>query len=411
MSTFKIYNQYCRSSFLVRDELSPTTMALMHAFKIQQDVLATAIFKSRFIGSDDNSIPLIIREFMYPFKNHGSNKVLLDDFIASPKPLKVEIDMCIYHLDPHAFSDISDDQLFDDQNIDILIETPGFSNFFRKFLALYSLQGARAKRPSLLSYLDMIKAKKQNDNLVIVPVVFYDDYFEARAEYQKYEEHGIYVVSLLPHLLGADALVASNSLSADQRPIDVFLSGSLLDWLYPYRSISYPIVKGMHGCNVLDDTATYWTCQAQIADIMKRASGLNDLDLIKESTVINSLIEGYYEHYYDQLKKSKLAIVGNNVFGYTARRYFEYMSNGCVCVGQLPKLAEKYGLKHMVHVYECKPNEVEDAIKFLLSNEPIRLKIAENALAWVRQSYTAEHLADGLLGDIDKIIEKRGTIK
>ena len=82
------------------------------------------------------------------------------------------------------------------------------------------------------------------------------------------------------------------------------------------------------------------------------------------------------------------------------------MSNGCVCVGQLPKYADQYGLRHMVNFYECEADDVENAIEFLLNNDDIRLMLATNARNLMLERYTTEILIDKMLDDIDRIVDE-----
>ena len=405
MNKYRLYNQYVKSNELLPDELGYIQLALLQSFKTQQDDLAQALVKSNWLSIEpvENTYHLIIRNSIYPFRDHLDNKLFIDEFDKCVGN-KIEIDMGIFHYDPHCFIDVDDDLLLDEQNVDLLLEMKGGGALFKRFLIEYSKNG-NGRKKSLDKYLSDICNKKDKSSVVIVPITFLDDYYDCSFFMKKYSQHNIFAINILPHLLPADKLIDNASIESNKRDIDVFLSGSLLDWLYPYRTLTYTKIKNNHKYKVLDDTDTYWQYQDKLKSIALWCANKSLLESQSKRAEASFLIDDYYLKYASKLRDSKLGVVGNNMFGYAARRYFEYMSNGCVCVGQLPKFADKYGFKHMVNMYCCEPDEIEDAIDFLLANENIRLEIAKNARDFVNSNYTAEHMVSNLFTDIDRIIE------
>jgi glycosyltransferase involved in cell wall biosynthesis len=104
------------------------------------------------------------------------------------------------------------------------------------------------------------------------------------------------------------------------------------------------------------------------------------------------------------MRDSKIGIMCSSIFGYPLKKYFEYMANGCVVVGQMPKNKDELGFKHLHNVCECSIDEIPDVIDFLIKNESIRLKIAKNARDLILNMYTMDHAVARTISEFDRIL-------
>jgi hypothetical protein len=235
----------------------------------------------------------------------------------------------------------------------------------------------------------------------IVPIQQYNDFFKGSGLENDYKDFGIHFLDTrTPNFLNESAIVSEASILEDRKDYDVILTGSNTPLVYPYRYIARYHLNKLNGeIDILDQSNDFNIMMSEIHRLKERDAPSN------AEQEINRVIYQYYNSYSNLIKKSKLGITCSNIFGYTARRYFEFMSNGCVVVGQMPRNSSKLGFKHMENVFECEVDDINDAVLFLKKNDDIRIRLALNARELVLKYYTVEKTEARLWSEIERIVQ------
>jgi hypothetical protein len=327
---------------------------------------------------------------------------------------KFIIDESFLLLDPHRFSDVDDQLVLFPESVklfDHALLSKQSKELHEHVQVCFVSKGERSSRSkSILQMLDSSKRNRDSlkKNIVkIIPIQQYNDFFlQSGIEKDHLDVNIHFMHTRNPNFVHSQSVISEYDIMNNHRSKDVILTGSNSMVVYPYRYLAKVLLQGIANEIALFDQSNEFNVLLQkIATIQKDVLS----DKKTSGVEINSLIYQYYDQYYGHLRSSKIGITCSNVFGYTARRYFEFMANGCVIVGQLPRNSEALGFKHLHNVFECEVDEINDAVKYLLENDDVRIKIALNARKLLLDRYTVEANEDAFLNDLANIVKMQTT--
>jgi hypothetical protein len=357
---------------------------------------------SKFTKKNKNEIPCIK---ISPIYNLGHDIKAFERFDAEKKFI---IDDSFLLIDPHRFKDPTDDNVFYEPSLklydhDILKKdnTIMMKAIKARFIDKNNTSDRTQSLRNLLDNTPINKANNLNRIIKIIPIQQYNDFFKKSGLENDYLDQGIHFLDTrTPNFLNESAVISEWDILNTDREHDVIITGSNSPLIYPFRYIAkQQLDRIKQGLNILDQSNDFNIMMGAIQGLK------NNEDVHNSEVMINNCIYDYYKAYTNSIRKSKFGITCSNIFGYTARRYFEFMSNGCVVVGQLPRNSSDLGFKHMVNVFECEVDELNDAILFLQKNDNIRLQLAMNARKLVLDQYTVERTETKLWNDIERIIK------
>jgi glycosyltransferase involved in cell wall biosynthesis len=243
--------------------------------------------------------------------------------------------------------------------------------------------------------------RELNCTKVIVPLMYLETF---RQNGLLDTDNIVFVHNNLPI---ADKYIQSPIKSLNDRFFDCCITGSNYANVYPYRYAARTIVNNMNDIVIQDNTESYVVYNRKRAELIRNyeeevrtgiSKGLSDISL---NQLFQRLDDEQYDGYMSMLHNSKIFVCCSSIFGYPLKKFWEGMSMGCVIVGQMPKYADKYGIKHNVHMVNSELNDLDKTIRELL-RDPERMGfISNNAIELVKNSYSFSRFADNIL---DKII-------
>jgi hypothetical protein len=338
----------------------------------------------------------------------------LDLFHSHKAPKKFVVDESFLLIDPHRFLDVDEDvilypnstKLFDHHLLakhSKELHTHAQVCFVSKGDQSNRSQSITKMLSNYRNHRDLLK----KDVIKIIPIQQYDDFFLKSGIDKDHLDVNIHFVHTRnPNFVHSQSVISEYDIINNQRSKDVILTGSNAMVVYPYRYLAKMLLQDITNEISLFDQSNEFNLLLQSITTLQKDT-IVDKKLL--GTKINSLIYQYYNQYYEHLRDSKIGITCSNVFGYTARRYFEFMANGCVIVGQMPRNSEALGFKHLYNVFECEVDDINDAVKYLLENDDVRINIALNARKLLLDRYTVEANEDVFLNDLANIVKKHTT--
>lgn len=339
----------------------------------------------------------------YPYERVSDKRELrlLPEFEAF-RGKKIDVSEYMLEIDLQIFRSLSYEYMFYEKNCNLLhhplIEDGWFEIFEERYIK------DRAEKSCFIEN----ELRRERENWSILPVNAFDLIEDSGLIYENKEKMIDAKVSFVPFLpaVADERIVGKQDLYASKRPYDCFLAGSLNAFVYPFRYIAFKKIRAVaeaKGWVLAEESRTLFKSKAEGVNKKFQCGEISKKQLDLEVHLISQM---QYADYFEKASKAKLAITCSSVFGYPLKKYFEYMASGCVIVGNLPKNAGRYGLKHMENVFECEVDEIEEAVDFLLKNESIRLQLATNALKLVKDKYTMKARVDLFFQQIYDISDK-----
>lgn len=301
-----------------------------------------------------------------------------DTFIEPNGRYKIIVSERFSYFDPQIFSDdIPSEIMFDNKALDLNIQ----SEQLQAYLKQVSWGKNTFQMELNALYNDLAPL---NPNLIVIPLLYFHTYSRAGLLNDK---RFLFVPC---DLLVDDCYFNPNINKLN----DVFIAGIQNPSVYPYRYLFNDKLKESSGISILQAWDKY------LAHLNSKQTLINDFKSMSESTFdvvkyreLNvaclKLDLEYQNEYYSQISSCTFAIGCASVFGYPLKKYVEFMANGAVVVGQLPKFASDYGIEPNVHMIVCEPNEIIDTINNLKkkTKKDFVRKIASNARALVESKY------------------------
>jgi glycosyltransferase involved in cell wall biosynthesis len=343
----------------------------------------------------------------YPFHETSSGMSLSNESgFKSFDGLKFRIDEYMTEIDLQLFSTIPWDILCYDKNCELLshreIPEKTKGQFFNRY------EENRNERFSNLLYhlknrLPTIVDGNKPEDISVIFVNYFEHIKASGILEQRRDELHKAQCNYIPWnpIIDEDYIITEKAIEERDRPFDCFLGGLAIPFVYPYRYLAFEKIKKMgNELKIVPEN--------RIAHNEKYQEGLTLYEngyITKTQLDIRTDLLGrmQYEEYLDRASSSKVAVACSSVFGFPLKKYFEYMARGCVVVGNLPKYAKEYGIVHMENAIECDVDDIEDAVKLVLNNNDLRIKLAKNGLKLVRDRYTPKQQVDNLMYNLNQI--------
>jgi hypothetical protein len=334
------------------------------------------------------------------FANVSSNKIQpnFDSFCKYKKRFKIIVSEIFSYYDPQIFlKDIPHDVMFDQKALALNVA----SDDLQKYLdtCAWSKDAFKGKLDQIYENLS-----KYNPNVIVLRMLYYQTYKQADL---LNDPRFIFVPC---DLLVEDIQV---DISKD-RNFDYIIAGVQKPEVYPYR---YLFSQHLSNDNSLTNIIAW---DEYVKHLLKKQdmektflSNQASRGMFDEANYIdlnqNFLVEDtqYQTIYYKQIQECTFAIGCASVFGYPLKKYFEFMANGAVIVGQLPKFAEEYGIIPNVNIIECQPNKIVSTLNFLKKNENKDLvkSISKNARKLIESRYLPKVSVNTFFQDVVRQIQ------
>jgi hypothetical protein len=199
-------------------------------------------------------------------------------------------------------------------------------------------------------------------------------------------------------------IITDDELCSIERPYDVFIVGSQIPFIYPFRYLAGNMIKESNLFKVLDTTKYYGTYDSL------RTHVFNLLNKTKDNKGENGDIQDIfdfmevkqYDSYINKITSCKVMISCSSIFGYPLFKYYEAMARGTVLVTTDTRFADEFDFKAGVHYVKCNVNDVVDVTKELVDNDQYRLQIASNAVKLIRDRFSIKGTSDKF---INKLME------
>jgi hypothetical protein len=343
---------------------------------------------------------------MYPFLYNKYNNVFLNDYVKSKNKLKITFNQMDFRHDMHHSTLVDLNPMIDtEDNRNLIAQTPDLSKY------LFNELIEKNKKIDFNKQIGKTKEwlKKQNSSSKNGYILIYTrstNYLYKDISLQMDDldnkTHFIEDMGYAGYYVPKENIISSKSLSKS-RSFDCLITGQMHPHIYPFRYLASQNIKKNKDLKIVDFSNEYLGTIKKIEEMQRDmlSNGTSLVDFQTDSTI---LMRNHKKQFENMMRDSKVGIMCSSIFDYPLKKYFEYMANGCVVVGQMPKNKDDLGFKHLHNVCECSLEEIPDAIDFLMKNENIRLKIAKNARDLVLNSYTMDHAVSKTLGNFDRIL-------
>lgn len=342
---------------------------------------------------------------IYPFFYNTYQNIDLDKYLESQARFKLTFNQIDFRNDPHHSLGI-------DQ---ILLEDPNHNKNLIRLLQ----HDAQKKYDELLlnspkpnsdeDIFDLEWLRRQNprhgEGYILVYSRVCNYLFEKAGLSSDFPNHKIHFIEDFGfggYHLPTDSIISDEAIDKP-RTNDCLITGQMLPHIYPFRSLANEILEK---CNDIKTVRLFWdylTTQQQIENQLARAL-MGEMKLADFHKLSRMTVQGQRSRFIAAIRNSKTAIGCSSVFGYPLKKYFEYMANGCVVVGQMPINKKELGFKHLVNVYECQLEEVPEAIKIICKDDELRIRLARNAKSLVENNYTMLQASSHTVKQFNRIL-------
>lgn len=324
------------------------------------------------------------------------------------KGIRVVVDMTFTYFDPQIFNkNMPDSVLYKKETLDRFRDEPCFnqgSNSFDSALMSYSnkilIHEGRIKEMLDSIYLS---ANSLLADIIIVPVLCFSHYKHSGLLNDE-RFNFIHYDHLVPYCITEDAITLPT------REIDVFLSGTALSFIYPYRNLVRSKILPSLGTKMktLDDYPDYISNY-----IIPRSKRFQDRLLLNDPYQLQDLNDELrtmdnirYDKYLEKIRDSKVSICCSSIYGYPLKKFLESMSMGAVVVGDLPKFPDECGIVHGFNAIQCDLNELDSVIHDLMEKPDYLHQLALNAQKLIESRYTPLANARLFFNSLKNILEK-----
>jgi hypothetical protein len=331
------------------------------------------------------------------FADVSFNKIQpnFESFCKYKKRFKIIVSEIFSYYDPQIFvKDIPNDVLFDKKALDLNVSNPELQTYLDS--CAWSKNAFKGKLDQIYENLS-----KYNPNVIVLRMLYYQTYKQADL---LNDSRFIFVP--------CDLLVEDVQVDFEKdRKFDYMTAGVQKPEVYPYRYLFSQHLKDDTTLTSIVAWEEYVKHLLKKQDLEKtflsETDGGKVFDEIKYNDLNQKILLGdiqYQENYYKQIQECRFALGCASVFGYPLKKYFEFMANGSVIVGQLPKFAEHYGIIPNYNMIECPPNKIISTLNFLKRSENKELvkSIAKNARNLIDSRYLPKVSVDAFFQDIIK---------
>jgi hypothetical protein len=402
IGNFKFYNQL--DNMIQIPDSNATDYMCTHYRKPVVDPFHLELHNRIETSNSPESIGIMLNADHYPFKDTSSGIELRDiEGFKSHQGLKMEVSEYMTEIDLQLFSTIPREVLFYDEACKLLDHKLIPKDSSIRFENMYG----QARDTQTACF---VKIYDKNRTLNTTPLILPTNCFEYLTKAKILENNketlarkNIFFIPFEP-AVDPDILIDQDMLNKAPKPYDCFLSGTLVPFVYPYRFIAFQKVNALsNSIKVLKEGRAHFRYLADREILSYKEKDITKHELDNNTAII---AKQQYQDYLQRIYDSKVGIVCSSVFGYGLKKYFEYMARGCVLVGDMPKYADHYGFKHMENVFQCDVDDIENAVKYLISNDSIRLRLARNALQLVTERFTMKNRVDSFLEHLVSISNK-----
>ncbi len=333
----------------------------------------------------DNNIDLIFchlfnsKDKKFADVMHNKIQPNFDSFSKNKKRIKVIVSESLCYYDPQLFwEDISKEILLDEKAIALGVQTEELDSYLTS--TSWGKNAFQAKLNAIHRELS-----KYNPNLIVLRV----------KNYQIYKQAGLLNDSrflFVPCDILVDDVYLDPSLP---RAYDSVLNGVYNPKIFPYHYVYKQSIGSYKDVNTLDTWGDYLTYTRDKNDSLNLFLGKSKEDQMADYYDFNLMNltkdMNYQQSYYAQLRNCKFAFGCASVFGILSKNYLDFMINGVVIVGQLPKSYEQFGIIPGVHMIECSPQETAKKIKDLKrdKNKKMVEQIRTEAYNFAKDKYTS----------------------
>jgi hypothetical protein len=342
---------------------------------------------------------------MYPFLYNHYQNVDLPKYLKAKNRLKLTFNQLDFRHDPHHSLGINQ----------VLLKNPDHSKHLIELLPLDSQDSYKRLINAVLEprqekdIIDQEWLSKQNpqhaDGYVLVYSrvlnhLFTDAGF--RADIPEYKIHFIDDFGYGGYHVPINSIIDEADL-VKSRSNDCLITGQMIPHIYPFRYLLGQILDRCNDIKTINLSDAYRHVQEQISDHLNRTQA-GALSLKYFNSFSEQVMLDHKKRFLNTIRDSKTAVGCSSVFGYPLKKYFEFMANGCVVVGQMPINKDDLGFKHLENVYECQLEEVPDAIRMLCKNDDLRIRLAKNARNLIMNNYTMLQASNKTVEHFNRIL-------
>ncbi len=337
----------------------------------------------------------------YPFGETSTNQVLtLRDEFKRANGIKIQISEYMMEIDLQVFKTIPSEHFFYDKACKLLDRQDLLYPDTRELFDKHFVRN-RNEKPC---FIDMyIRQNRNTDKILLVPINCFDHIKMSGVLDDRRQDLIESRVHFVPFIPAVDLRfeISEDVIVKKERPFDCLLAGSLNAFVYPYRHAAFKIIERMNRKDIIIERGSKMTFFNKTPEITQKYLK-KEITHRERDEQFNELAIAQMNDYISRISNSKIAVVCSSVFGYPLKKYFEYMSLGCVIVGDAPKYATELGFKHMENIYICEIDEIEKAVMYLLQNDELRIRLALNAKKLIDERYTTKSRVDLFLKQIEE---------